>query len=96
MGRVKQLPEIRQTSNGIKYASLVIEVMRGYKNVDGIYEYDQIECTLWRGIAEDCIQCCKVGSFVGIKGRLQSRVYMKEDKSYINYEIVAEKVDFTC
>ena len=36
----------------------------------------------------------RVGDYVGINGRIHSRKYQKDDRVYLNYGFVAEKVDF--
>lgn len=95
VGRVVEVPQIKETSNGIKYTSLVLDVTRGYKNAEGDYDSDLIACTLWRGVAEQCIDSCKEGTLVGVKGRLQANVFTNADgKSYTNYEVVCEKFSY--
>ena len=37
---------------------------------------------------------CKIGDYVGINGRIHSRKYQKDEKVYLNYGFVAEKIDF--
>ena len=54
------------------------------------YETDFIPVRLYKGIAENTVDYCKIGDMVGIRGRVQSR--KEEDKSII--EIVAERVTF--
>ncbi len=53
------------------------------------------DCTLWTGIAETTSEYCKKGDLLGIKGRVQTRSYEKEDekRQYVT-EVVAEKVTF--
>lgn len=34
------------------------------------------------------------GDYVGINGRIHSRKYQKDEKVYLNYGFVAEKIDF--
>ena len=44
------------------------------------------DCTLWTGIAETTSSYCKKGDLLGIKGRVQTRVYEEEErKRYIYY-----------
>ncbi|MFV0381854.1 MAG: single-stranded DNA-binding protein [Breznakia sp.] len=95
VGKVKEMPELKETNSSIKYALLTLDVNRNFKNSEGVFESDTIVCTLWRGIAESCLDVCEVGSLVGIKGRLQSRSYTNEEnRTFINYEVIAEKVSF--
>ena len=51
---------------------------------DGEYETDFIDCILWNGIASNIAEYCKKGDIVGVKGRVESKVYEKDDeKKYI-------------
>ncbi|MDF9823931.1 single-strand DNA-binding protein [Breznakia sp. PF5-3] len=93
VGKLKELPVVQETSNSVKYAHLTLIVRRNFKNSNNEYEYDDITCTLWRGIAESCNDLCKVGSNIAIKGRIQTNPYTSEDNvTYPNYEFIAEKV----
>ena len=49
---------------------------------------------VWRGLAETVSASSKWLDYVGINGRMYSRKYQKDDKVYLNYGFVAEKVDF--
>ena len=54
-----------------------------------------VECTLWNNIAENTAEYCKKGDIVGVKGRLQTNNYEKEDGSKVfKLDVVAEKVTF--
>lgn len=95
VGTLKEVPEIKETTSKIKYSNLTLLIRRNFKNSENEYEYDEITFTLWRGIAENCIEVCKEGSLIAIKGRIQAKPYTTEDLvTYINYEFVAEKVSF--
>lgn len=52
------------------------------------------DCTLWTGIAETTSSYCKKGDLLGIKGRVQTRVYEEEERKRYITEVVAEKVTF--
>lgn len=95
VGRMVQDPELRQTDNGRKVANVTLAVPRSFKNSNGEYETDFINCVLWKGIAESTVQYCKKGDLVGIKGRIQSREYEVDEESKKQVvEVVAEKVTF--
>ena len=49
VGRVQAIPKVSETSTGIKVAEMLVEVERNYKNSQGVYDIDTIQCTLWRG-----------------------------------------------
>ena len=94
-GRLVSDPEINTTENGKKRTYITVAVPRSYKNVDGTYDTDFIRCTLWNGIAENTCEYCKKGDIVGVKGRLQTSNYEKEDGSKVfKLDVVAEKVTF--
>lgn len=94
VGRLVKDPELRKTDTGKNVTNITLAVPRNYKNQNGEYETDFIDCTLWTGIAENTTTYCKKGDLLGVKGRVQTRVYEQEEsKKYIT-EVIAEKVTF--
>ena len=69
-------------------------MQRNFPNSEGVYESDDVVVEVWRGLAETVSASCKIGDYVGINGRIHSRKYQKDEKVYLNYGFVAEKVDF--
>lgn len=95
VGRIVKTPELRTTETGKKTASLTLAVPRNYKNMNGEYETDFLDCTLWTNVAENTTEYCQTGDMVGVKGRIQTRVITSDDGSKKKKtEIVAEKVTF--
>lgn len=95
VGRLVRDPELQLTESGKKRSSITLAVSRGYKNQNGEYETDFLDCVLWTGIAENTSEYCKSGDLIGIKGRLQTWLLENEDGSkYKKVEVVAEKVTF--
>ena len=47
MGRLTRDAELRETESGKKVTNITIATQRPYKNNEGIYETDFIDCTLW-------------------------------------------------
>ena len=94
-GRLVSDPEITVTENNKKRTFITVAVPRSYKNIDGTYDTDFIRCVLWNCIAESTCEYCKKGDIVGIKGRIQTSSYEKEDgqKTYVT-DVIAEKVSF--
>ena len=90
VGRLVQDPEIKELENGNKVSYITLAIKRSYKNSDGIYDTDFIDCVLWNGIAENTQKYCKKGDIIGIKGRLETRE--ENDKRIL--QVVAEKVTF--
>lgn len=95
VGRMTSNPNVIETENGKKYTVINLAVQRAFKNQDGIYETDFIRCILWNGIASNTCEFCKIGDVIGIKGRLQNRIYENnnEETQYIT-EVIAERVTF--
>lgn len=81
VGRLVKNPEVKEGK-----ALITLAITRPYKNLDGTYDTDFVDCVLWNGIAQNAAEWCKKGDVVGIRGRLQS------DEGKI--QVVAEKVTF--
>lgn len=94
VGRLVKDPELRETETGKKVTNITLAVPRSYKNVNGEYDTDFIDCTLWTGVAESTSEYCKKGDLLGVKGRVQTRVYEKEEQKKYVTEVIAEKVTF--
>lgn len=95
VGRLVRNPELQITDSGKKRSSITLAVSRGYKNQNGEYDTDFLDCTLWTGIAENTHEYCKSGDVIGVKGRLQTWMLENEDGTKSKkMEIIAEKVTF--
>ncbi len=94
VGRLVRDPEVCETDSGKKVSSVTVAVPRSFKNKNGEYETDFIECTLWSSIAESTANYCKKGDIIGVKGRIQTRSYDVDDEKKYVTEVIAEKVTF--
>lgn len=95
VGRIAKCPEVKVTETGKKYASLTLAVPRTYKNVNGEYDTDFLDCTLWTQVAEATSEYCSTGDMIGVKGRVQNRIIEAPDGTRRRKtEIVAERVTF--
>lgn len=95
VGRLVRDPELYETESGNKVTNITLAVPRSYKNSDGVYETDFINCVLWKGIAESASEYCHKGDLLGIKGRIQTRTIDVDEDSKKNItEVVAEKVTY--
>lgn len=95
VGRLTKDPEVMDTENGKKRASIILAVPRKFKNVDGIYETDFIRVILWNVIAINTKEYCKSGDLLGVKGRIQINSYKdSEDNTHYVTDIIAEKITF--
>ncbi len=66
--------------------TVTLAVPRSFKNAEGEYETDYIECKMYREQFNPFSEFCVLGDIIGIRGRVQSNGK--------NLEIVAEKVTF--
>ena len=74
VGRLTNDITITETEDGKKLTRITLACTRPYKNADGIYETDFIDCTLWATVAENTAEYCHKGYLMGIHGRLQSKM----------------------
>ena len=94
IGRLVRDPELFETANKTEVAKITLAIQKGYKNQDGIYEADYINCTLWRGIAKSICDYCKKGDTIAVRGKLESNRYEKDEKMVYSTDVIAEKISF--
>ena len=83
-----------EEKEGKQVCSLTLAVPRSYKNINGEYDTDYVDCVLWNNVAESTTEYCKKGDLLGVRGRVQTRVYEKDEETKYVTEVVAEKVTF--
>ena len=94
VGRLVRDFEIHVTDKNKKVATITLAVPRSFKNMNGEYDTDFVDCVLWDSVAASTVRYCNKGDIVGVKGRIQTRIVEKaENKKYL-IEIIAEKVTF--
>lgn len=95
VGRLVKIPEVIETESGKKMSYIILPIPRTFKNADGEYDTDFIDCVLWEVVAESTSEYCKQGDIVGIKGRVQSRMIEDEDgNNYKKMKVIADKITF--
>lgn len=94
VGRLTRNIRINKGESGKKIATISLAIPRSFKNMEGTYDTDFIDCVAFENIAENTASYCSKGDIVGVKGRVQSRVVEKEGKKEYLMDIVAEKVTF--
>ena len=55
VGRIVRDPNIQEASNNEKYSNITIAIPRSYKNINGEYDTDFIDCVDGCG---NCVHCC--------------------------------------
>lgn len=95
VGRLVKTPEVIETESGKKMSYITLAIPRTFKNADGEYDTDFIDCVLWEVVAESTSEYCKQGDIIGVKGRVQSRMIEDEDgNNYKKMEVITEKITF--
>ena len=95
VGRLFNEPQVKKLEKGKEVLNITVAVNRAFKNKDGEYETDFIDCVLWDGIAKNTNEYCHKGDVIGVKGRLEVDTYEKEDGTKEkNIHVLAEKVTF--
>lgn len=95
VGNLTRDPEQRTTSSGIAVTSFTVAVRRRYKDADGNYQADFINCVAWRSTAEFVAKYFTKGSRIGVVGTIQTRTYNDQNgnKRYVT-GVVADEVEF--
>ena len=95
LGIVTKDPELRQTQSGISNCNFTLAVRRKFKNDDGEYEADFLNCVAWKNTADICGKYLKRGSKCAIGGSIQTRSYDDKNgvKRYVT-EIIVDDVEF--
>ncbi len=87
--------ELRYTSTNKPVVQFALAVNRDYKNADGEYECDFINCVLYGKIAETVNAYVHKGDKLAVEGRIQTRNYEDKDgNKRIATEVITDKVEF--
>ena len=94
VGRLTSDLEIKEV-NEQKVANFSVAVPRSYKNAEGEYEADFINCTAWNAVATNTAEYCHKGDLVGVKGNLTTESYEdKEGNKRYATKVKVEKITF--
>lgn len=95
IGRMTKDPELRYTADGVAVSNFTLALNRNFKNANGEYDADFVNCHVWRKQAESTANYCLKGSLVGVTGRLQSRNYENAEgkRTYVT-EVLVDDIRF--
>ena len=93
IGRLTKDVELGQAGENV-YARFTIAINRKYKNADGEYDADFINCVAWNKTAELIKKHFSKGSEIGVSGRIQTGSYEKEGTKVYTTDIVVENFTF--
>ena len=95
VGRLTRDVEIRTTESGTVTARFSIAVSRRFKNAEGVYEADFINCVAFGKTAEFIGKYFSKGSMIGVTGRIQTGSYTNKDGQKVyTTDVVVEECEF--
>lgn len=94
-GRLTAKPELKSTQSGVNVTSFSLAVQRNYKNAQGEYDTDFINCNAWRSQAEFITKYFDKGQLITVVGSLTSRKYEDaEGHKRTAFEVVVDEAMF--
>ncbi len=94
VGRLTRDITINKSEKGVNVATIGLAIPRSFKNADGNYDTDFVDCVAFDTVACNTAEYCSKGDIVGVKGRIQSRRIEKDGRNENVVEIIAEKITF--
>ena len=95
VGRLTKDIEVRYTQSEKAVGNFTLAINRRFKNQNGEYETDFIDCVIFGKQAETMSKYTQKGDLIGAEGSIQKRAYEDKEgnKRYIT-EIMVEKITF--
>ncbi len=95
VGRLTRNIQVNKADSGCKVATISLAIPRSFKNMEGTYDTDFIDCIAFDNIAMNTAEYCGKGDIVGVKGRVQSTITEDEEgKKTTKLDIICEKITF--
>ena len=95
LGRLVADPELKEVGKEGKVINFTIAVPRRYKNAEGEYDTDFIQCNVWNKIAENMKEYCGKGDLITVEGQLQSSSYEdKEGNKRFKTDVKVDNIGF--
>ena len=95
IGNLTKDPETGTTPNGVGYCRFTVACQRRFKDANGQYQADFIQCTAWRQTGEFVSKYFQKGSRIGVSGSITTGSYQAQDgsKRYTT-EVTVDNVEF--
>jgi len=94
IGRLVEVPELKETANKKSYTRVTIAVNRRFKSENGEREADFLTTVFWGKRAENFVSYVKKGTLLSVDGEIRTRRYKdKEDKTHYVTEILGLSYD---
>lgn len=94
VGRLTKDPDVRY-NNDTAVARFTVAINRKFKNKDGKYDADFINCICFKNTAEFVEKYFVKGMMIGLSGRIQTGSFTNKDGQKVyTTDIVADEVEF--
>ena len=93
-GRITKNIDLRYTQNQTPVARFTIAVNRDFKNKQGQYESDFINCIAYRQTADVLSKYVEKGDLIGIEGSIRTGSYETDGKKTYITDIQVDRVEF--
>ena len=94
-GRLTVVPELKTTNSGTSVVTFSVAVQRNYKDAEGKYPTDFINCVAWRSVADFISRNFTKGQLITVEGSLQTRSYeTKNGEKRTAVEVIVERPHF--
>ena len=95
VGRLTADPELKESKKDCFSCRFSIAVRRNYKNSEGEYEADFINCVAFNGQAELINDFCSKGQLVSVVGHIQTGTYTdSEGVNRRSFDCIVENLTF--
>ena len=95
IGRTTKDIEIKQTKSGKAVISFALAVNKDFKNDDGTYDADFIDCVAFDKRAEAIGKYVHKGDRIGIQGKISTRTYQRNDGTNAKaVEVIVDGFEF--
>lgn len=93
VGKVVEPLLVKETTSGIQFGQVIIDVERSFKKSDGSKTSDRFMITVWRNLIEQA-RNLKEGDLIAFQGKLVDNNFTKDDGS-ISYktDLIADRLD---
>lgn len=96
VGNITKDIDLKYTSgtNAKAFTRFTVAVQRRFKNAEGTYDADFINCTAWGGTAEFISKYFHKGSRIGITGEIRTGSYEKDGQRIYTTDINVNTAEF--
>lgn len=94
IGRVTKAIELKKTASGKSVATFTLAVNRDYKNADGNYDADFINCVVFDAKADAVSRYVQKGDKFSVYGKLNTRTYDKNGSKVYVTEVIVDGFEF--